>query len=378
MYSRLLKPPRNKSFFLFGSRGTGKTTWVRSNFPNSVYLDLLNAQTYNRMLADPSRLEEMIPANYPDFVIIDEIQRVPKLLNEVHRLIESKKYKFIMTGSSARKLRRGGENLLAGRALTYFLHPLTAMELGTDFRLDECLQFGCLPAVFSEENKEKYLASYVQTYLQQEVIQEGISRNLNAFARFLETASFSQGSVLNMSHVSREAAVNRKVVEDYFCALEDLLLAVRLPVFAKKAKRRLISHNKFYFFDAGIYRTIRPLGPLDQSGSVGGIALESLFFQNLRAVNDYLDLGYDLFYYRTATGIEVDFVIYGKCGLRAFEIKSKKNIFPADLKNLKVFLLDYPMAKGYLLYGGKERQYFGNIKVIPFTEALLDLPKLLE
>ncbi|MBI5452129.1 ATP-binding protein [Candidatus Gottesmanbacteria bacterium] len=377
MYSRLLKPPTNKSFFLFGGRGTGKTTWVRSNFPKALYLDLLNAETFNRLLADPSRLEEIIPEKYYDWVIIDEIQRIPALLNEVHRLIESKKYKFIMTGSSARKLRRGGQNLLAGRALTYFMHPLTAIELGSDFRLEDCLRFGNLPAVFSEENKEKYLASYVQTYLEQEVLQEGISRNLSAFARFLETASFSQGSILNMSEVAREAAVNRKVVEDYFCALEDLLLGIRLPVFSKRAKRRLITHNKFYFFDVGIYRTIRPLGPLDQPESIGGIALESLFFQNLRAINDYLNLGYSLFYYRTATGIEVDFIAYGKKGLRAFEIKSKKNISSTDLNNLKSFLRDYPVTKGYILYGGNIRQHYQNIEIIPFKEAVFKLAELL-
>ncbi len=377
MYTRLLKPPENKSFFLFGGRGTGKTTWVRSNFPKALYVDLLNSETFNQLLANPSRLAGTIPDKFSDWVIIDEIQRAPELLNEVHRLIELKKYKFIMTGSSARKLRRGGQNLLAGRALTYFMHPLTAIELGNDFNLKESLQFGTLPSVFSEKDKEKYLSSYVQTYLQQEVIQEGVSRNLSAFARFMETASFSQGSILNMSEVGREASVHRKVVEDYFCALEDLLLGIRLPVFSKRAKRRLVSHSKFYFFDVGIYRTIRPVGPLDQPESIGGIALESLFFQNLRAINDYFNLGYDLFYYRTSTGIEVDFIAYGKKGLRAFEIKSKKNISSVDLKNLKVFLQDYPMTKAYVLYGGNIRQYMGNIEIIPFKDALFELPELL-
>lgn len=378
MYSRLLKPPANKSFFLFGPRGTGKTTWVQKNFPKSLYIDLLNAETFNRLLANPARLEEIIPEKFDDFVILDEIQRVPELLNEVHRLIESKRYKFVLTGSSARKIRRSGQNLLAGRALTYFMYPLTALELGTDFNLTEYQKFGGLPSVFSEENKPKFLASYVQTYLQQEVVSEGISRNLGAFARFLETASFSQGSVLNMSEVAREAAVGRKVVEDYFSALEDLLLGVRLPVFSKRAKRRLISHNKFYFFDVGVYLAIRPVGLLDNPEVVGGVALETVFFQNLRAINDHLGLGYNLYYYRTSAGVEVDFVLYGRKGLLAFEIKSKKNITSKDVKSLRVFLHDYPMAKGYVVYGGNERRYIGNIKLIPHTDALMSLPELLE
>lgn len=377
MYSRLLKTPVNKSFFLFGSRGTGKTTWVKTHYPKAIYLDLLKAENYYRLLANPSRLEELIPEDFSDWVIIDEIQRIPELLNEVHRLIELRKYKFIMTGSSARKLRRGGQNLLAGRALTYFMHPLTVMELGKNFNLSRCLSFGTLPAVFSEEDAEKYLASYIQTYLQQEVIQEGISRNLSAFARFLETASFSQGSVLNMSEVGREAAVNRKVVEDYFTALEDMLMGIRLPVFSKKAKRKLIAHNKFYFFDVGIYKSIRPIGPLDQPEAFNGIALESLFFQNLRAINDYFDLGYKLYYYRTKSGSEIDFIAYGNKGLRAFEIKSKKNVSSFDINNLISFQKDYPQAKCYFCYGGTLRYYIQNVTIIPIKEALINLPKLL-
>ena len=224
MYSRLLKPPENKSFFLFGSRGTGKTTWVRSKFPSAVYLDLLEAELFNDLIANPQRLENFIPKNFRDWIIIDEIQKIPELLNEVHRLIEKYRYKFVLTGSSARKLRRRGQNLLAGRALTYFMHPLTTIELGKDFNLDHSLAYGQLPCAYIESNPKGYLESYVKTYLQEEVQQEGLTRSLGAFYRFLETASFSQGSVLNISEVSRECAVERKVVENYFTILEDLLM----------------------------------------------------------------------------------------------------------------------------------------------------------
>lgn len=377
MYARLIHPPTQNSFFLFGSRGTGKTTWVKSQYPTALYFDLLKAETYTYLVANPTRIEESIPKDFNDWIVIDEIQKIPALLDEVHRLIETNHYKFILTGSSARKLRRGGVNLLAGRALIYTMHPLTAAELGKEFHLKEYIVFGGLPAVFATQDKKNYLKSYIQTYLQQEIIQEGISRNVASFARFLETASFSQGSVLNMTEVGREASVGRKVVEDYFSALEDLMLGVRLPVFSKKAKRRLVKHNKFYFFDVGVYQAIRPMGPLDYPEVMGGVALESVFFQNLRAINDYLDLGYTLYYYRTATGVEVDFIAYGERGLKAFEIKSKKTISRSDISGLVSFLQDYPTAKGYMLYGGSERLYIKNIEILPLMYAVQNLATLL-
>ena len=209
MYSRMIKSPKAKSFFLFGPRGTGKTTWVKANFPGAVYLDLLEAEIYNDLLANPQRLENFIPADFDGWIIIDEAQKIPDLLNEVHRLIENNKYKFILTGSSARKLKRKGPNLLAGRALTYFMHPLTVNELGGDFNLSHSLTYGQLPCAYAEEDPKKYLESYVKTYLQEEVQQEGLTRNLAAFSRFLETASFSQASTLNISSVARECAVER-------------------------------------------------------------------------------------------------------------------------------------------------------------------------
>src|SRR3990170_1172279 len=258
MYTRILKPPKNKSFFLFGPRGTGKTTWLKQRFPDALYFDLLNAEIYNDFLARPNRLEAVIPKSSNKLVIIDEVQRVPELLSEAHRLIENRGTVFALTGSSARKLKRGGANLLAGRALTYFLYPLTAEELGQDFSLEHSLRFGHLPSTFQEADPKRYLESYVTAYLREEVQQEGLTRNLGAFARFLEAASFSQGGVLNVSAVARECGVDRKVVEDYFTILDDLLLAVRLPVFRKRAKRKIVAHPKFYFFDAGVYRAMRP------------------------------------------------------------------------------------------------------------------------
>ena len=377
MYARLIKTPKNKSFFLFGPRGTGKTTWVKFNFPRAVYLDLLEAEIFNDLLANPQRLENYIPKGTTDFVIIDEIQKVPALLDEVHRLIEKDKLKFILTGSSARKLRKKGHNLLGGRALTYFMHPLTATELGADFDIERSLKFGQLPSVYGEEDPKKYLESYVKAYLEEEVFQEGLTRSLANFARFLEMASFSQGSVLNTSAVAREAAIERKVVENYFNILEDLLIGLRLPVFSKKAKRRLVAHPKFYFFDTGVYRTVRPMGPLDLPEMAEGLAFESLFFQDLLAINDNLNLGYKFYYYRTATGIEVDFIAYGEKGIRAFEVKRTGRISTAVTRGLRYFLKEFPQAKCFLIYGGKRKMREGKIEIISLEEALKNLPQLL-
>lgn len=383
MYKRLLVRPLrgNQSFFLFGPRGVGKTSWVRENAPNSLYIDLLEGDTYLELSSRPQQLEKLIPDNFQDWIIIDEVQRIPDLLNEVHRLIENRHYKFILTGSSARSLKRKGVNLLAGRALSFHMFPLTALELGKDFSLLKSLEFGHLPYVFSKEKAEDiqdYLEAYVQTYLREEVMQEGLTRNIGAFSRFLQTASFSQGSILNMSEISRESAINRKVVEDYFQIIEDLLLSQRIPAFTKRAKRKTVSHPKFYFFDVGIYRTLRPKGPYDSIEQGEGALLESLVYQELRAINHYLNLKYDLFFWRTVDQVEVDFVLYGPKGILAIEVKRSEKVSSQDLKGLLAFQEEYPEAKLFLFYGGTKKQFEGKIEILPITHALLSLDKLLQ
>jgi predicted AAA+ superfamily ATPase len=377
MYSRLIKSPPKKSFFLFGPRGTGKTTWVKFAFPEVVYIDLLEAEVFNDLTANPQRLENFIPPDFRDWIVIDEVQRVPDLLHEVHRLIESRKYRFILTGSSPRKLKRKGPNLLAGRALTLSMHPITAAELGNDFRFDHSLRYGHLPSVYTEADPKEYLEAYVKTYLEEEIRHEGLTRNLSAFARFLEAASFSQGSVLNISSVARECSVGRKVVENYFSILEDLLIAYLIPVFSKKAKRRLVVHPKFYFFDVGVYRTLRPMGPLDAPEEVDGVALETLFLQEALALNSSLNLGYRIYYWRTSNGREVDFVLYGPKGFLAFEIKKTSRITNAMFGGLKSLLTAYPMARAYFVYLGTRRLYENVIEVIPFQECLKKLGALM-
>jgi predicted AAA+ superfamily ATPase len=373
----MLTPPKTKSFFLFGPRGTGKTTWVKTVLPEAIYIDLLEAEIFNDLLANPQRLENLIPSNHRKWIIIDEVQKIPELLDEVHRLIEKEKYKFVLTGSSARKLRRKGVNLLGGRALTYSFHPLITTELGNDFDLNHSLKYGHLPCVYTESNPRKYLESYVRTFLEEEVRQEALTRNLSAFSRFLESASFSQGSILNISSVSRDCAVERKVVENYFSILDDLLIAYRIPVFSKKAKRRLVVHPKFYFFDVGIYRTIRPMGPLDMPEQVEGIAYETLFFQELLAVNNIFDLGYTLYFWKTSNNMEVDFVMYGKRGIKAFEIKRTSKVSKSMLRSLFSFSRDYPKAKTFFVYGGNRYLKEGTIEILPFEDTLKKLPEIL-
>jgi predicted AAA+ superfamily ATPase len=380
MYARQKQIDGSTSCFLFGPRGTGKTFWLRHSLPDAIYVDLLEARTSGELLADPQRLAERIPPDWRRPILIDEIQRVPALLDEVHRLIETRKLVFVLTGSSPRKLRRGGSNLLAGRAISHQLFPFTAAELGQDFSLATALQHGMLPTIYDPEKNvapEDYLATYVQTYLREEIVAEGLTRHAGVFARFLEAASFSQGQTLNVSGVAREAGVHRKVVENYFQILEDLLIGIRLPVFQKRAKRRLAGHPKFYFFDTGVYRAIRPRGPLDAPEQIDGAALETLVFQGLRATSHNLNLGYDLHYWRTAGGMEVDFILYGPRGIVAFEVKRKRRLSGHDLRGLRSFLEDYPMASAFILYGGDHPAYFDQISALPIADALRDLPALL-
>lgn len=377
MFSRSIHAPDDKSFLLLGPRGTGKSMWIRSEFPDAVYIDLLESSTYTELLATPGRLEDKIPPRHHGWVIIDEVQKVPALLDEVHRLIESRRLRFGLTGSSARKLRRRGVNLLAGRALSLTMHPLTRIELGDRFDLKHSVQFGQLPSVYVEKRPGAFLSTYVQTYLREEVQQEGLTRNLAAFARFLESISFSQAQLLNVAAVARDCHVGRKVVEDYVTILDDLLIGVRLPAFQRRAKRKLTAHPKFYFFDVGVYRAIRPRGPLDAPEEIDGPAFETLLMQETRAHIAYADLGYELYYWRTQAGLEVDLVLYGERGLHAFEVKRAARLRGGDYDGLRAFAADYPMATCTLAYGGTKRFTEGAIEVMPIDTLLAELPERL-
>jgi len=377
MFARTCKPPDSGSFFVFGPRGTGKSTLLRSTHPGATWLDLLDLGLFAELSAHPERLEGLVRGGTSDTVVIDEVQRLPALLDGVHRLIEEKRWRFFLTGSSARKLRRGGANLLAGRARTLQMHPMTAEELGSRWQLDHALRHGMLPTCWRDADAARYLSSYVGTYLQEEVRAEAMTRSLEAFSRFLAAASISQAGVLSISAVSREAGLPRKTVEGYFELLGDLLLGVRLPVFTRRAKRTLAAHDKFYFFDAGVYRALRPRGPLDSAEEIDGAALETLVMQQLRAVNDNAQLGYALSYWRTLRGDEVDFVLYGERGLHALEVKRAGVSRESDLAGLRKFKEDHPVATCWLLYGGSRRYEHEGIRVVPVAEALPELGRML-
>lgn len=374
MYSRFFKLLKSQSYLILGPRGTGKSTYLKDQYPEALYIDLLKAETFTALIANPSRLEDMIPSSFKNFVIIDEIQKIPELLNEVHRLIENKKLKFILTGSSARQLRKKGTNLLAGRARTYHFYPLIYSELGQDFNLEKSIRYGHLPEAYTKEDPQTYLKSYLQTYLKEEIDNEGLTRNLGAFARFLEAASFSQAQPLNISKVAEDCHVDRKITEGYFKILEDLLIAERVPVFTKKAKRRMTAHPKFFFFDCGVYQAIRPRGPLDSPAEIEGPAWETLVWQEIKAINEYSQWGYEIFTWRTQAKQEVDLILYGEKGLHAIEVKRSDKIRKEDTESLLLFKSDYPMAKLHLIYGGKEKVQLNNgITLWPIQLFLKDI-----
>ena len=369
----MMYPPGTANLFLFGPRGTGKSTWVGSLLPAALRVDLLKESTFVELAGHADRLEALADAAKAKTIIVDEVQKLPSLLDEVHRLIETRGFQFVLTGSSARKLKRSGANLLAGRARTLTMHPFTASELGAKFDLQLAIRHGMLPTVWVGSDPAEYLKSYVGTYLRQEVQQEALVRNVTTFSRFLEAASFSQGSVLNVQAVAADCGISRKTVESHFDLIEDLLLSVRLPPFHQRAKRKLTTHPKFYFFDAGVYRALRPSGPLDSADDIDGAAIETLVLQSLRAENANRGLGYDLHFWRTFDGKEVDFVLYGERGLHAIEVKRSSRFRDDDIASLRLFCTDYPQAHGLLLYGGHQRYRFGKIEVVPLGAGLKEL-----
>ncbi|MBI5500975.1 MAG: ATP-binding protein [Deltaproteobacteria bacterium] len=371
---RFLQDP-GQSFFLFGPRGTGKSTWTRRTFPDALRVDLLDLATYRTYQSRPEQLAEVVRGQpRKQSVVIDEIQKVPELLSTVHLLIEEdRSRRFVLTGSSARKLRRTGVNLLAGRALLRTAHPFMAAELGKSFRLADAVRRGLLPLVLAAPDPDEVLGSYAALYLREEVLAEGLVRNLGAFARFLEAVSFSHACVLNVSNVARECQVERKVVEGYVAILEDLLLGYRVPVFTKRAKRAVAVHPKFYLFDAGVFRSLRPSGPLDRPGEIDGAALEGLVAQHLKAWTAYRTGRAELYFSRTIRGLEVDFVVYGPEGFWAFEVKNTRRVRPEDLRAIRAFRADYPEAQCVLLYRGQDRLRIDDILCVPCEEFLRGL-----
>jgi uncharacterized protein len=371
---RFLKAPK-ESFLLFGPRGTGKSTWIKHEYPNSFRIDLLNADEERIYAAKPERLKDDVRLlKSGDICFIDEVQRVPALMPIVHALIEDNLgIIFIITGSSSRKLRRSVSDLLGSRALLKHMPPFLAIELGSQFSLSKALKVGLVPVIWESIDPIDRLKAYIGVYLREEVLAEGLVRHLGTFARFIEVMSFSQGSLVNTAQIARESQVSRQTVDNYLQILEDLLLSFTLPVFTRRAQRALIQHPKFYYFDVGVYRFLRPKGPLDQEADLEGAALEGLVAQHLHAWTQAQKETHQLSFWRTRTGLEVDFVVYGPQGFWAIEVKRKAELSPGDLRGLKSFQDEFPEAKCIVVYGGNRKTLYRGFLCIPMEEFLLSI-----
>lgn len=375
LYKRMFQAPAKESFFLFGPRGTGKTTWLKQHYADALWVDLLDPRQERLFSMNPERLRDLMEAQQSQkFVVIDEVQKVPKILDVVHGLIENRSdTQFILTGSSSRKLRCGGVNLMAGRALWKHFHPFIGIELKNHFNLEKALTTGMVPLIWASSEPEEKLQAYVDLYLQEEVKAEALVRNIGEFSRFLEAMAYSHASVLNLANISRECEVPRKTLDTHLQILEDLLLGYTIPVFEKRAKRVTSVHPKFYFFDPGVFRVLRKQGFLDLSTETEGAALEGLVAEHLRYWIDFQKQKHDLNFWRTRAGLEVDFIVYGPQSFYAIEVKNGKAIAPRDLRGLKEFQKDYPEAALMLLYRGKEKIKREGILCMPVEEFFLHM-----
>ena len=372
MIERILDTPKN-SVFLFGPRGTGKTTFVRQRLADAAVYDLLDSHTYVRLQNAPHLLfEECRLLDKGSWVVVDEIQRIPALLNEVHRLIEQQKLKFVLTGSSARKLRRAGVNLLAGRAITKQFFPFVSAELGDDYDVQDALRFGTLPSVLGNQEKVDYLHSYTSTYLQQEIQQEAFTRNLGSFARFLEIAARQNGQRTNMLNVSREASVKHGTVSNYFEILVDTLVGYWLPAWQLKPKTKQYAGSKFYFFDCGVTRVLNQRLVFPPSQEELGPLLETLVINELRAYVSYRSLHYPLRYWASYGGAEVDILLETVKGYVAIEVKAS-NVWQRRFHRPLKFVADHfgrSSTHCYGVYLGPRALLVDEVRIFPVQEFL--------
>jgi uncharacterized protein len=372
---RLLEPPR-RSFFLFGPRGTGKSFWLRERLRGACFFDLLDERLHHRYLADPGSLaDELRVLERGSTVVLDEVQRLPGLLNTVHRFIEERDLVFALCGSSARKLRRAGTNLLAGRAVRRAMHPFVPEELGVAFKLDEAMRWGSLPLVLASEDRADVLDAYVHMYLREEIQAEAIVRNLGGFARFLPVAALLHGQNLNVSSLARDAGVSRTTVQGYIEVLEDTLLAYRLPAFAPRLRVREKKGPKLYWVDAGLVRGVK--------GNVGPVAMEErgALFEGwvaglLRAYRDYRKLFDDWAYWSGAGSgsTEVDFVLRVGDRYVAVEAKAAARLDGRALRGLRAFAALPGLARRVVVYTGPARRRTEDgIDILPVAAFLEEL-----
>ena len=356
---------KNKSYFLFGPRQTGKTQLLRHTLKKAKFYDLLESDTYLNLSSNPSKIRYEITEE-DKLVVIDEIQRIPSLLNEVHLLIEKYDIKFLLTGSSARKLRRRGVNLLGGRARSISLHPFVYAEL-KNFDLLYALNYGLLPSIYLSDNPQEDIKSYAGNYLREEIASEGLTRNIPAFSRFLEVAALCSGTMINFSKIANDTQVAKSTVREYFQILQDTLIASILPAWTKTKKRKPISTAKFYFFDTGIVRYLRQQGEIKEKSPEFGEFFETYMHHEIKSYISYKNSNADLSYWRSKTGFEVDFIYDNRI---AIEIKAKQNINHKDMKGIKALKEEHLLERYIIVTTEKQKLYIDDIDLLPWRDFL--------
>lgn len=375
MFTRKLGIPKD-STLLFGPRGTGKSTWIRKNFTNVPYYDLLDTKEALRLSKNPSVIfNELSHLEQGSWVVIDEVQKVPELLDEVHRLIENQHLKFILSGSSARKLKRGSANLLAGRARMQQMFPLVSAEVDFKIKMPDVFQFGMLPMAFTDSDPMSYLKTYTEVYLQEEIKSEALTRNIGNFARFLEVAARQNGQVTNVSHISRDAEVSRQTVQSYFDILIDTLIGFWLQPWKLKRSTKQVAHPKFYFFDAGVARSLSGRLPYPPTLEELGFLFETLIIGEIRAYLSYSRLDYPIFFWCSHDGVEVDIFCETKKGFLAIELKSSARWDSSFNKGLNRISAELGASKVHCVgvYTGERPAHFENIEVLPILHFLKKL-----
>jgi predicted AAA+ superfamily ATPase len=373
-----LPPPNTTTFFLWGPRQTGKSTLLRRVYPEARWVDLLKADEYRRYLEHPELLRQELDAEEAGTVrqvVIDEIQKIPALLDEVHWMFENREVHFALCGSSARKVRRGAANLLGGRALRYELHGLTAGELGEQFDLDRLLNHGYLPRIYASDRPRQLLDSYVGDYLREEVAAEGLVRNLAVFSEFLNVAALSDCEQVNYANIARDCGVSGHTVKNHFSILEDTLLGRWLPAYRARPKRRVIGAPKWYFADVGVVNRLARRGRLVPGSELYGKAFENWLFHELLAYIAYRDVDAELAYWRLASGIEVDFIVNDM--QLAIEAKATRKVSSQHLKGLRHLVKDHPYTGRRFIVSleVRARKLEDGIEILPaetFVQLLWD------
>ncbi len=359
-----LKFGDNRACFLWGPRKTGKSTLVRQQFPQATTFDLLDSSLKNRLLIHPTLLREIILQENPEYVFVDEVQKVPELLDEIHWCIENTNSRFILCGSSARKLKRGAANLLGGRAWRYILHPLTSQEIGKVDLLRAC-NHGLLPQHYlsSDKGVDKFLTAYVADYLNEEIQAEALVRSLPSFARFLQAATFSHGELINYANIASDCGVSAKTVMSYYQILEDTLLGFRLPAWRKSKKRRMITTDKFYLFDVGVVKNLKGLALIQDKTEEFGQAFEHFMLMEIMAYLSYSDKNKTPCFWRSTSGFEVDLIIGNEI---AIEFKAAHEVKTKHLRGLKAFLEENKVKHAIIVSLDKYPRLIEGISVTPW------------